>query len=230
MTIGRGDGARVPRCNGTRRRRAAGRFAWRGVLARAGVAALGDPPDRVLRSQGRCRPCDRRDRPLRVYVETQARASTATTVCSGGLRILPGRCPTSSRRNSSWLALFGCFGHLNESKRYPAALARAFATSGRRAPRRAAVAFRRAEAPGFDLAGRPSGSRLDGDGVVREPYVEEARLGGRSWRRATPASPRFGRPRWGDVGKARSERFRPAKASRRQRRWLVRKSCPMTSR
>src|SRR5262249_39704913 len=33
-----------------------------------------------------------------------------------------------------------------------------------------------AEAPGFDLTGRLDRLGLDGDGVVREPYVEEERL------------------------------------------------------
>jgi glycosyltransferase involved in cell wall biosynthesis len=70
--------------------------------------------------------------------------------------------------------LFGCFGHLNESKRIPQVL-RAFADfrAGHPAARLLLVG---AEAPGFDLAGRLERLGLDDEGVIREPYVEEERL------------------------------------------------------
>ncbi|MHB8469186.1 MAG: glycosyltransferase family 4 protein [Gaiellaceae bacterium] len=70
--------------------------------------------------------------------------------------------------------LFGCFGHLNESKRIPQLL-RAFAELRRTHPG-ARLLLVGAEAPGFDLAGRLERLGLDGEGVSREPYVEEERL------------------------------------------------------
>ena len=70
--------------------------------------------------------------------------------------------------------LFGCFGHLNESKRIPQLL-RAFADfrAGHPAARLLLVG---AEAPGFDLAGQLERLGLASEGVIREPYVEEERL------------------------------------------------------
>jgi glycosyltransferase involved in cell wall biosynthesis len=70
--------------------------------------------------------------------------------------------------------LFGCFGHLNESKRIPQLL-RAFADF-RAAQPAARLLLVGAEAPGFDLAGRLERLGLDSEGVIREPYVEEERL------------------------------------------------------
>jgi glycosyltransferase involved in cell wall biosynthesis/4-amino-4-deoxy-L-arabinose transferase-like glycosyltransferase len=70
--------------------------------------------------------------------------------------------------------LIGCFGHLNESKRIPQLL-RAFAEL-RKAHPRARLLLVGSEAPGFDLAGRLERIGLDAEGVIREPYVEEARL------------------------------------------------------
>ncbi|HZR96883.1 MAG TPA: glycosyltransferase family 4 protein [Gaiellaceae bacterium] len=70
--------------------------------------------------------------------------------------------------------LFGCFGHLNESKRIPQLL-RAFARFRETHPG-ARLLLVGAEAPGFDLAGRLERLGLDDTGVVREPYVEEHRL------------------------------------------------------
>ncbi len=70
--------------------------------------------------------------------------------------------------------LIGCFGHLNESKRIPQLL-RAF-DEFRGAHPDARLLLVGAEAPGFDLAGRLERLGLDGEGVLREPYVEEARL------------------------------------------------------
>jgi len=70
--------------------------------------------------------------------------------------------------------LFGCFGHLNESKRIPQLL-RAFADVRRSHPQ-ARLLLVGAEAPGFDLDGRLDRLGLGRDGVLREPYVEEARL------------------------------------------------------
>ena len=68
--------------------------------------------------------------------------------------------------------LVGCFGNLNASKRIPQLL-EAFARL--RADRPGArLLLVGAEAPGFDLAGRLEGLRLAG--VVREDYVDEARL------------------------------------------------------
>jgi len=70
--------------------------------------------------------------------------------------------------------LFGCFGHLNESKRIPQLL-RAFAAMRAHHPE-ARLLLVGAEAPGFDLGGRLERLGLDGGGVIREPYVEEERL------------------------------------------------------
>jgi glycosyltransferase involved in cell wall biosynthesis len=70
--------------------------------------------------------------------------------------------------------LFGCFGHLNESKRIPQLL-RAFAELRSRRPG-ARLLLVGAESPGFDLDGRIARLGLDGAGVIREPYVEEERL------------------------------------------------------
>src|SRR4029077_17671032 len=70
--------------------------------------------------------------------------------------------------------LFGCFGHLNESKRIPQML-RAFADFRATHPA-ARLLLVGAEAPGFDLAGRLERLGLDAEGVIREPYVEEERL------------------------------------------------------
>src|SRR5206468_423651 len=70
--------------------------------------------------------------------------------------------------------LFGCFGHLTESKRIPQLL-RAFAEL-RAAHPAARLLLVGAEAPGFDLDGRLERLGLGDEGVIREPYVEEARL------------------------------------------------------
>jgi glycosyltransferase involved in cell wall biosynthesis len=70
--------------------------------------------------------------------------------------------------------LFGCFGHVNESKRIPQLLS-AFARFRETSPA-ARLLLVGAEAPGFDLAGRLERLGLDGGGVIREPYVEEERL------------------------------------------------------
>ncbi len=70
--------------------------------------------------------------------------------------------------------LFGCFGHMNESKRIPQLL-EAFARVRRRVPG-ARLLLVGSSAPGFDLEGRIERLGLDREGVIREPYVEEARL------------------------------------------------------
>jgi glycosyltransferase involved in cell wall biosynthesis len=70
--------------------------------------------------------------------------------------------------------LFGCFGHLNESKRIPQVL-RAFADFRAGHPT-ARLLLVGAEAPGFDLDGRLERLGLAAEGVIREPYVEEERL------------------------------------------------------
>jgi glycosyltransferase involved in cell wall biosynthesis len=75
--------------------------------------------------------------------------------------------------------LIGCFGHLNENKRIPQLL-RAFAEF-RAAHPAARLLLVGAEAPGFDLRGRLArlglgGASGNGEGVIREPYVEESRL------------------------------------------------------
>ena len=70
--------------------------------------------------------------------------------------------------------LVGCFGHINESKRIPQLLA-AFAAL-RRTEHDARLLLVGSEAPGFDLQGRIERTGLDATGVLREPYVEEARL------------------------------------------------------
>jgi glycosyltransferase involved in cell wall biosynthesis len=70
--------------------------------------------------------------------------------------------------------LFGCFGHLNESKRIPQLL-RAFADLRRSHPE-ARLLLVGAEAPGFDLDGRLDRLGFGREGVKREPYVEESRL------------------------------------------------------
>jgi glycosyltransferase involved in cell wall biosynthesis/4-amino-4-deoxy-L-arabinose transferase-like glycosyltransferase len=70
--------------------------------------------------------------------------------------------------------LFGCFGHLNESKRVPELL-EAFADLRESHPD-ARLLLVGAEAPGFDLQGRLERLGLDTSGVVRERYVPEERL------------------------------------------------------
>jgi glycosyltransferase involved in cell wall biosynthesis len=70
--------------------------------------------------------------------------------------------------------LFGCFGHLNESKQIPELL-RAFAQF-RASHQDARLLLVGGEAPGLDLQGRLERLGLDDAGVVREPYVEEERL------------------------------------------------------
>jgi glycosyltransferase involved in cell wall biosynthesis len=70
--------------------------------------------------------------------------------------------------------VFGCFGHLNESKRIPQLL-RAFAVVRKRHPD-ARLLLIGSEAPGFDLAGRLERLGVGTEGVIREPYVEERRL------------------------------------------------------
>jgi glycosyltransferase involved in cell wall biosynthesis len=70
--------------------------------------------------------------------------------------------------------LVGCFGHLNESKRIPQLL-RAFASLRESRPG-ARLLLVGSEAPGFDLAGRLERVGIPADGVIRKPYVEEARL------------------------------------------------------
>ncbi|HEY7207779.1 MAG TPA: glycosyltransferase family 4 protein [Gaiellaceae bacterium] len=70
--------------------------------------------------------------------------------------------------------LFGCFGHFNESKRVPQLL-EAFAEV-RRAYPSARLLLVGSSAPGFDLDDRLERLGLDRGGVVREAYVEEARL------------------------------------------------------
>ncbi|MFN2469303.1 MAG: glycosyltransferase [Gaiellaceae bacterium] len=69
--------------------------------------------------------------------------------------------------------LFGCFGHLNASKRIPQLL-RAFAALRRRRPE-ARLLLVGQTAPRFDLGRRLAQLEL-GDAVVREPYVDESRL------------------------------------------------------
>ena len=70
--------------------------------------------------------------------------------------------------------VFGCFGHMNESKRIPESL-RAFAAARARHAN-ARLLLVGAEAPGFDLAGRIERAGIGTDGVIREQYVEERRL------------------------------------------------------
>ena len=70
--------------------------------------------------------------------------------------------------------VFGCFGHMNESKRIPQLL-RAFAQVRKRHPD-ARLLLVGSDAPGFDLEGRLERLGLPSEGVIREPYVEESRL------------------------------------------------------
>jgi glycosyltransferase involved in cell wall biosynthesis len=70
--------------------------------------------------------------------------------------------------------LYGCFGHLNESKRIPQLL-EAFARVRRERPE-ARLLLVGPSSPGFDLDGRIERLGLDREGVIREDYVEEERL------------------------------------------------------
>jgi glycosyltransferase involved in cell wall biosynthesis/4-amino-4-deoxy-L-arabinose transferase-like glycosyltransferase len=70
--------------------------------------------------------------------------------------------------------LIGCFGHQNESKRIEQ-LVRAFAAFRTRHPG-ARLLLVGPESPGFHLDERLRRLGVEGDGVVREPYVEEDRL------------------------------------------------------
>ena len=121
----------------------------------ADPAALGEPRPRTSRSQARCST----SRPALIvhshYVE-RGRARPATTgrladPASGlaGVR-------TSRRTKSSGSPLFGCFGHLNATKRIPQLLA-AFARLRRRQPD-ARLLLVGATSPRFDLDRGSSGS------------------------------------------------------------------------
>ena len=91
--------------------------------------------------------------------------------------------------------LFGCFGHVNESKRVPQLL-EAFARV-RRAHPDARLLLVGAESPGFDLDGRIERLGLDREGVIREDYVEEERLW--SLMAACDASSRLRSPTMGET-------------------------------
>ena len=82
--------------------------------------------------------------------------------------------PTIEPARVSGAPLIGCFGHINENKRVPQLLT-AFAAL-RRKEHDARLLLVGSESPGFDLEGRIERTGLDATGVVREPYVEEARL------------------------------------------------------
>ncbi len=70
--------------------------------------------------------------------------------------------------------VFGCFGHVNESKRIPQLL-EAFATVRAEHPR-ARLLLVGPSSPGFDLDARLRSAGVEREGVVREDYVDESRL------------------------------------------------------
>jgi glycosyltransferase involved in cell wall biosynthesis len=70
--------------------------------------------------------------------------------------------------------VFGCFGHLNESKRIPQLL-EAFAAVRAEHPH-ARLLLVGPSSPAFDLNARLASAGVTRDGVVREEYVEEQRL------------------------------------------------------
>jgi len=72
--------------------------------------------------------------------------------------------------------LFGTFGNVNASKRVPQLL-EAFARLRREAPR-SGLLLVGATSPGFDLDRRLQRLGLEGNGIVREGYVDEHRLWG----------------------------------------------------
>ncbi|HXR12534.1 MAG TPA: glycosyltransferase family 4 protein, partial [Gaiellaceae bacterium] len=107
------------------------------------------------------------------YVEEHVRAHGY----AGPLRRIPHPAwpiPAIEPVRISGAPLIGCFGHINESKRIPQLLA-AFAAL-RRKQHDARLLLVGSESPGFDLQGRIERTGLDATGVIREPYVEEARL------------------------------------------------------
>jgi len=82
--------------------------------------------------------------------------------------------PELTRVEVEGAPLFGAFGNLNASKRLPQLL-EAFARV-RRAHPGARLLLVGATSPGFDLDRRLQRLGLDGEGLVREGYVEEDRL------------------------------------------------------
>ncbi|MDH5332329.1 MAG: glycosyltransferase family 4 protein [Thermoleophilia bacterium] len=70
--------------------------------------------------------------------------------------------------------LLGCFGNVNQSKRVPQLL-EAFAELRRHRPG-ARLLLVGAVSPGFDLERRLQRLGIEGDGILREGYVDEARL------------------------------------------------------
>ena len=107
------------------------------------------------------------------YVEQRA-ARPASRAPSGGSRIPPGSTRPYGRRSSRGAPLIGSFGNVNASKRIPQLL-EAFARLRRDRPD-ARLLLVGAVSPGFDLDRRLQRLGLSDQGIVREAYVEEARL------------------------------------------------------
>ncbi|MFN2628489.1 MAG: glycosyltransferase [Gaiellaceae bacterium] len=107
------------------------------------------------------------------YVERRARAAGY----EGPLWVIPHPAwppPAVEPARLEGRPLFGCFGHLNESKRIPQLL-EAFAQVRQRRPE-ARLLLVGPSSPGFDLDGRIERLGLDREGVIRQDYVEEAQL------------------------------------------------------
>ena len=129
---------------------------------------------------------------------------------------LPG--PTSGRRRSRARRCSATFGNVNASKRVPQLLD-AFARVRRR-PARSAPAARRRRSPGFDLERRLQRLGLDDDGLVREGYVDEARLW--SLMAACDVHVNLRSPTMGETSGTGDPRALAREAADRQRRRLVR--------
>ena len=93
---------------------------------------------------------------------------------SGAFPIRPGRCPQLTPERHEGSPLVGSFGNLNSSKRIPQLL-EAFARLRRDRPE-ARLLLVGAVSPGFDLDRRLQRLGLSSDGILREDYVDEARL------------------------------------------------------
>ena len=187
MTIGRGDGARLPRRDGARGRRRRRGCSAHGVLDKR-IPPLWEsrPEDFPLAGEV----LDARARGSIVhsrYVERRARAARLRRGRSGGSRIRPGRAPRrragAGRRASP---LIGCFGNLNASKRDPAAARGVRARSARDAPGGAAAARRRRGArlrprpaarsgSGSTATARPRGLRRRGAALVADGRLRRLR-------------------------------------------------------
>ena len=108
------------------------------------------------------------------YVDERARAAGFERPDRESAASRRGPIRRSRRPRSRATPLFGAFGNVNASKRVPQLL-EAFARVRAEHPG-ARLLLVGATSPGFDLERRLQRLGLDGDGIVREGYVDEPRL------------------------------------------------------